>query len=124
LEVQFCHKLIIQGVWVPRHKRTTYKLRFVICLVSEYKILNFRSFQDCSVWVSILLRKNCVTGQICMKFQNEILIVCFHPNIFIFIIIGLSKSQVILFTNIGFCFISCLRFIHNSYEFGLLLAKS
>ena len=36
----------------------------------------------------------------------------------------LSRSQVIVFASICFCFISCLRIVHNSYEFALLLATS
>jgi hypothetical protein len=67
--------------------------------------LKLRSFQDHLVWVSILLRKNYVKGQICVKFQNVILTVCFCPNIFVYIIIGLFRSQVIFFAIIHFCFI-------------------
>ena len=38
LEVQFGPK----RVWVPRHKRTTYKLIFGVVIVLKYQILNFR----------------------------------------------------------------------------------
>ena len=46
-----------QSVWVPRHKRTTYKFIFGVFIVLEYLILNLRSFGDRLVGVSILVRK-------------------------------------------------------------------
>jgi len=71
-----------------------------------------------------MLCKNCVAGRICVKFQNVILTVCFCPNIFVSIIARLFRSQVIVFTNIHLCYILSLCFVHNSYEFALLLANS
>ena len=46
-----------QRVWVPRNKRTTYKLIFVVVIVLQYQILNLRSFGDRLVCVSILFHK-------------------------------------------------------------------
>ena len=56
-----------QSVWVPRRKRTTYKLIFRVVIVLEYQILNVKQFltkkknvkqfRDGLVWVSILVRK-------------------------------------------------------------------
>ena len=46
-----------QSVWVPRHKRTSYKLIFGVVIVLQYQILNFRQFRDGLVRVSILVRK-------------------------------------------------------------------
>ena len=46
-----------QRVWVPRHKRTTYKLIFGVVIALENYISNFRLFQDRLVWVLILVRK-------------------------------------------------------------------
>ena len=46
-----------QRVWVPRHKRTIYKLIFNVFIVLQYEILNFKQFQDGLVWVSIVARK-------------------------------------------------------------------
>ena len=53
LEVHFGCK----SVWLPRHKRTTYKLIFGVVIVLKYYILNLKSFGDHLVWVSILVRK-------------------------------------------------------------------
>ena len=45
--VQFCRKLIIKGDWVPRHKRTAYRLIFVffsiIILNIKFEVIS-RSF--------------------------------------------------------------------------------
>ena len=46
-----------QRVWVPRHKRTTYKLIFGVVIVLEYYLWNFIPFPDRLVWVLILVRK-------------------------------------------------------------------
>ena len=46
-----------QSVWVPSHKRTTYKFIFGAVIVLEYQILNLRSFGDLLVQVPILVRK-------------------------------------------------------------------
>ena len=46
-----------QRVWVPRLKRTSYKLIFGVFIVLEYYIFNFRPFGDRLDWVSILVRK-------------------------------------------------------------------
>ena len=44
-------------VWVPMHKRKTYKIIFGLFIVLENKVLNCRPFRDRFVWVSILVRK-------------------------------------------------------------------
>ena len=46
-----------ERVWVPRHKRTTYKLIFGVVIVLEYYIFNLRSFGERLVGVSNLERK-------------------------------------------------------------------
>ena len=46
-----------QRVWIPRLKRTTYKLIFGVVIVLEYLMLNFRPFGDRLDGVSILVRK-------------------------------------------------------------------
>ena len=46
-----------QRVWVPRHKRTTYKLICGVVIVLEYYLSNFRPIPDRLVWVLILVRK-------------------------------------------------------------------
>ena len=46
-----------QRVWVPRLKRTTYKLIFSVVIVLGYYILNFKPFGDRLDGVSILVRK-------------------------------------------------------------------
>ena len=49
-KVKFGHK----RVWVPRHKKTIYKLIFNFFIVPN---IEFRQFQDGLVWVSIVARK-------------------------------------------------------------------
>ena len=46
-----------QRVWVPKHKRTTYKFVFGVVIVLEYYISNLIPFRDRLVWVLILVRK-------------------------------------------------------------------
>ena len=53
-----------------------------------------------------------------------ILIVWFRPLLCFWFYYHSSRSQASVSASICFCFVSCLRIVHNSYELALLVAKS
>ena len=128
------HKVSIRGSIVPqtnhtlvsilRHKRImTYKLRYVVFLGIMILYIEFET-------ILIILGSSFNFGALRLRNMSDLCQVPRHvvyycwPNHFVYIIFGLFRSQICVFINFHFCFILCLHFVHNLYEFSFLLAKS
>jgi len=123
LYVQFCRKLIIHGVWVPRHNRRTYKLRFVVFLGILILYIKFEV-----IWIAFSLGSRigfclAVRGLFGVVFQNLFCFCWFRSYHFTIIIFWYLVVVWVIFITFTFvCF--SISYSPNKSQIRNLESKS